>query len=365
MQRALLLARRARGRTSPNPPVGAVVVRAAAVVGEGWTAPAGGPHAEVAALREAREAARGATLYVTLEPCCHHGRTPPCTDAILAAGVSRVHYAVRDPDPRVNGGGADALRAAGVPVDAGACAADAAALIAPFAHRLATGRPLVTLKYAMTLDGRIATRRGHSRWVSGAAAREHVHAMRDAADAILIGAGTALADDPALTARPSGVADIRHPLRVILDSHGRVPLDARVFDPALPGRTLVGTVDMTDRKCAVLTGRGVEVLRLPADGSGRVSLSALLDALGERGVSDLVVEGGATVNGAFLDAGLAARVTVFVAPKLIGGDGAPGPIAGTGRDEMGDALRLEGVQISQVGQDLMIEGWLPGCSPVS
>ncbi len=360
MQRALALARRAHGRTSPNPAVGAVVVRAGELVGEGWTAPAGGPHAEVAALEQAGEAARGAELYVTLEPCCHHGRTPPCTSAILAAGIARVHAATLDPNPRVDGRGLAELRAAGVAVTLGLCAAEARAIIASFARWITTGRPRVTLKYAMTLDGRIATRTGQSRWVSGEAARQATHALRNATDAILAGAGTVIADDPRLTTRLQGVSpdEIRHPLRVVLDSHGRVPPGAKLFDPALPGRTLVATVDMPAAHAARLADRGVEVLCLPAAADGRVALPHLLDALGSRGITDLLVEGGAVVHGSFLDQGLAQAVCAFVAPKLVGGAAAPGPIAGFGVDPMDAAVMLAEVRITLVGEDVMVTGEL-------
>lgn len=366
MARALALAGRAAGRVSPNPPVGAVIVRGGTVVGEGFTQPPGGPHAEIVALRQAGPAARGATLYVTLEPCCHHGRTPPCTDAIVAAGIARVHFAVRDPNPRVDGGGAAALRAAGVEVieGAGKDGADAAhRRLAPFARWIATGRPLVTLKYAMTLDGRIATRAGDSRWVSGPASRRRVHGMRNAADAILAGAGTIIADDPLLTTRLDGPPseltdprDVHHPLRVILDSHGRVPSTARVFDPNRPAQTLLACVDVPPAHARALAARGIEIVRLPAAPDGRVALDALLDLLGERGVLDLLVEGGAAVHGAFLDAGLADRVCAFVAPKLVGGAAAPGPIGGAGVPAMAQAARLAEVNIEIVGEDVLVEG---------
>ncbi len=362
MARAIALARRAVGRVSPNPPVGAVVVRDGAVVGEGFTQPPGGPHAEVVALRQAGDAARGATLHVTLEPCCHHGRTPPCTDAIAAAGIARVCFAVPDPNPRVDGAGAAALRAAGIEVHDGTGAAEARELIAPFARWIASGRPLVTLKYAMTLDGRIAAHTGDSRWVSGPASRRRVHAMRDGADAILVGAGTVVADDPRLTTRLDGPrpdgGDAHHPLRVILDSRGRVPLAARVFDPELPGRTLVACVEVPPAYADALAARGADVVRLPAGPDGRVSLPALLDCLGRRGITDLLVEGGAAVHGAFLDAGLAGRVRAFIAPKLVGGAAAPGPVGGVGAAAMALATRLEDVVVERIDDDVLVAATL-------
>lgn len=358
MGRALALAALGEGRTRPNPPVGAVVARDGAVVGEGFHAAAGGPHAEVVALAAAGEAARGATLYVTLEPCAHHGRTPPCTEAILAAGVARVVAAVSDPDPRVAGGGLDALRRAGVAVALGTLAEEAGELIAPFARHAASGRPLVTAKYAMTLDGRIATRTGHARWITGPAARRRAHALRDAADAVLVGAGTVRADDPRLTVRHGvrGRAP-RQPLRVVLDGRGGLSASARVFDADLPGRTVLATTADPPPHAARLEARGVEVVRLPAAADGRVDLGALLDWLGARDVMSLLVEGGSAVLGAFFAAGLVDRVVAFVAPKIVGGAGAPGPVGGDGGvRRMPEAVVLGGVRTQRVGDDLMVTG---------
>jgi len=358
MGRALALAALGEGRTRPNPPVGAVVARDGAVVGEGFHAAAGGPHAEVVALAAAGEAARGATLYVTLEPCAHHGRTPPCTEAILAAGVARVVVAVSDPDPRVTGGGLDALRRAGVAVTLGLLAEEAGELIAPFARHAASGRPLVTAKYAMTLDGRIATRTGHARWITGPAARRRAHALRDAADAVLVGAGTVRADDPRLTVRHGvrGRAP-RQPLRVVLGGRGGLSASARVFDADLPGRTVLATTADPLAHAARLEARGVEVVRLSAAPDGRVDLPALLDWLGAHDVMSLLVEGGSAVLGAFFAAGLVDRVVAFVAPKIVGGAGAPGPVGGDdGARRMSEAVVLGGIRTQRVGDDLMVTG---------
>jgi len=358
MRRALALAARAIGRTRPNPPVGAVLVRDGVVVGEGHTAPAGGPHAEIAALAAAGEAARGATLYVTLEPCAHHGRTPPCVEAILGAGVAAVRAAATDPNPDA-GGGLAALAAAGLDVALGPCRAVAAALLAPFARHVGTGRPLVTAKYAMSLDGRIATRTGHARWITGPAARRRAHALRDASDAVLVGAGTVRADDPALTTRDVPAdRPPNHPLRVVLHGRGTLPLAARVFAPDLPGRTLLATAGAPARHVAALERAGVEVLRLPADAAGRLDLDALLDALGAREVMSLLVEGGATVLGAFLDAGRVDRVVAFVAPRLIGGAAAPAAFGGRGIDRMSEARELVDVRVERAGADLVVTGSL-------
>jgi diaminohydroxyphosphoribosylaminopyrimidine deaminase/5-amino-6-(5-phosphoribosylamino)uracil reductase len=363
MRLALAEARLARGWSSPNPPVGAVVARDGVVVGRGHTQPPGQAHAAVMALRAAGPAAAGAELYVTLEPCRHHGRTPPCTDAIVAAGVARVHVAALDPNPAVDGAGLARLRAAGVAVTLGDGAAEAAELIEGFATHVLTGRPLVIAKYAMSLDGRIATAAGHSRWITAEAARAHLHRLRAAVDAILVGAGTVVADDPLLTARPPRDEPAPHqPLRVVLDSAGRLPPTARLFDPALPGRTLVATTERmpADRRSA-LRDRGVDLLLLPVGPDG-VSLPALLDALGERGVTSLLVEGGGRVHGAFFAGGLVHKILAYVAPVIIGGAAAPGPVGGGGAATMDAALRLVAPRVEPLGPDLLVTAYVPGAT---
>lgn len=359
MRLALALARQVLGRTSPNPSVGAVVARGTTVLGRGSTAPAGGPHAEVEALSRAGTAARGADLYVTLEPCCHHGRTPPCTDAVIAAGIRKVHVATLDPNPRVAGGGVAALRAAGVAVEIGLGAAAARRLIEPFRQWVLQGRPLVLAKYAMTLDGRIASAGGDSRWVSGPRARHLVHQLRDVSDAILVGSGTVLADDPQLTTRLPKDAAPRHPLRVVVDSGGRLPISCRVFDPSLDGRTLVASVRPPATWRRQLEDLGHTVWELPSDGSGHVSLGHLLARLaGERDVTSLLVEGGAAILGSCFGMGLIDRVLAFVAPRIIGGRGAPGPVGDPGRERMTDAWPVARPRFLRVGEDLAIWGAL-------
>jgi diaminohydroxyphosphoribosylaminopyrimidine deaminase/5-amino-6-(5-phosphoribosylamino)uracil reductase len=359
MALALAEARLACGWSSPNPPVGAVVVRDGVVVGRGHTQPPGREHAEVMALRQAGPAARGADLFVTLEPCAHHGRTPPCTAAIIAAGVARVHVAVRDPNPSVDGAGLRVLAAAGIPTTLDDGHAPAAELIEGFATHILTGQPLVIAKYAMSLDGRIATRTGHARWITSAPARTHVHGLRAIVDAILVGAGTAIADDPLLTARLPGGPPPHQPLRVVLDSSGRVPLTARLYDPLLPGETLLAT---TDRVPAAhrdaLLARGVAVAILPGGPAG-VDLPALLHLLGQRGVTSLLVEGGARVLGAFAGAGLVHKVLAYIAPVIIGGATAPGPVAGEGVATMADALRLTQPRVECFGPDLLVTAYVP------
>ena len=330
MARALALAAEGCGATSPNPMVGCVLVRDGEVVGEGHHPRAGEPHAEVFALRAGGERARGATAYVTLEPCNHHGRTPPCTEALLAAGVARVVVAAGDPNPLVAGRGLDRLRAAGVAVTTGVLAAEAHALNEAFERWITTRRPFVTLKLATSLDGRIAARTGASRWITGPAARARVHRMRADADAVLVGSGTALADDPRLT--PRGVpGPWRPPLRVVVDSRLRVPPSALAYDPSAPGGALVATALPPDAPAArALEARGVTVWSLPS-ADGRVDLPALLDRLGARSpdaVTSVLVEGGGVLAAALLEAGRVDKLVLHMAPLLIGGDGLPaiGPL---------------------------------------
>ncbi len=368
MRRALAIAETARGRTSPNPLVGAVVLdRAGEVAGEGFHQRAGAPHAEVEALGASGPRAVGGTLYVTLEPCTHYGRTPPCVEAVLAARVARVVVALRDPNPRVTGGGIERLRAAGVAVDVGLLADDAGRRNAGFMVLVTTGRPLVTLKLAAALDGRIATAGGESRWITGEAARARVHEMRDAADAIAVGVGTVVADDPLLTARvlPSprlaprlGIP--RRPLsRVVVDPALRTPSSARILAPDPSARTLFACGEGVDpRARARLEALGVEVIVVPAwrgAPGAPLDLGVLLDELGRREVADLLVEGGAGLAGALVEQRLVDRVAIFLAPMIIGGAGAPGMVGGRGAASLSDALRLTHVRRRRLGEDLLVE----------
>ncbi len=356
MAEALRLAQRARGRTSPNPMVGAILVKDGRVVGTGYHPKAGEPHAEIFALRQAGPEARGATMYVTLEPCSHHGRTPPCVDAIIEAGVTEVHIAMIDPNPLVAGRGKAALEAAGIRVVVGEHEAEARALNEAFVHWITTGTPFVMAKFAMSLDGKIATHTGDARWISGPASRRFTHELRDQVDAILVGAGTVLADNPQLTTRLDR-EDVRHPLRVILDSRGRIPLNVRVYDPTLPGRTLVATTAaMPPSHRETLLAQGVDVWVLP-DEDGRVSLTALLKRLGEHEVTTLLVEGGSTVLGAFFDQGLIHKVLAFIAPVIIGGNEAPTPVGGQGVKRLASAWRLDRVELKRLGEDVLIIGY--------
>ncbi len=355
MQHALDLARRAEGYTSPNPMVGSVVVRDGKIVGQGYHHRAGDPHAEINALNDAGVAAQGATLYVTLEPCNHHGRTPPCTEAIIEAGIAHVVYAVPDPNPKATGG-AQHLREVGVTVTSHVCHDEAYDLNRFFFHHIHTKRPYVIAKYAMSLDGKIATKIGHSKWVTGEAARQRTHRLRHAVDAIMVGSGTAIADNPQLTVR-TGQDNPRHPLRVVLDSKGRVSLNSRLFSTELPGKTAVATTDaMPAEHADRLIQKSIDVLCLPKDDHGRINLPRLLDVLGERQIQSLLVEGGSTVLGMLFDAGLIDEFWAFVAPVLIGGIEAPSPLAGTGIATMDEALRLNNVQVEQLGDDILVRG---------
>ncbi len=356
MQRALQLAQLGEGFTSPNPAVGAVVVRNGQIVGEGYHRQAGAPHAEVEALRAAGPLAQGATLYVTLEPCNHYGRTPPCTEAILQAGIAEVFYAVRDPNPHVAGQGHERLAAAGITVHQGLCAAEARYLNRFFFHHVRTGRPYVIAKFAASLDGKIATHAGHSQWITGPAARQKGHTLRQEVDAILIGAGTAIADNPQLTTRLPQ-KHVRHPLRIVLDSRGRVPLGSWLFQADLPGQTLVATTAAMPRfHRLALHQQGVETLVLPATPQGQVDLFALLTALGRRPLTSLLVEGGGQVLGAFFDARCVNEVWAFLAPRIIGGQAAPGPIGGVGYATLTESGYLQDVTTEFLDCDLLIRG---------
>jgi len=357
MREALELAARARGRTSPNPMVGALVVSGGEVVGRGYHHKAGEAHAEVLALGEAGGRARGATLYVTLEPCCHRGRTGPCTEAILAAGVARVVAAMEDPNPLVAGRGLNQLARAGVSVTCGVLAGEAARLNEVFIRYITSRRPFVVLKTAASLDGRIATRAGDARWITGPAAREHAHRLRDRYDAILVGVNTVLTDDPALTTRlPEGGG--RNPLRIVLDSRARTPPGARLLHEA--GRALVAvTAGAPAERTVALTAAGAEVLVVP-ESRGRVDLPALLAELGRREITGLLVEGGGTVSYSFLAAGLVDKVVWFIAPLLIGGTAAVPALGGEGAETLAGAVRLERISLARLGEDLCLEGYPAG-----
>ena len=355
---ALELARRGLGAVEPNPPVGAVVIDAEGrVVGQGWHQRYGGPHAEVHALAAAGDAARGSTLFVTLEPCNHFGKTPPCTRAVLAAGVRRVVIAT--PDPAMHGAvrGAEELREAGLAVEIGLRGAEAARLIAPFTRLMTHGLPWVHAKWAMTLDGKIATRSGSSQWISNATSRSIVHQIRGRVDAIITGIGTAVADDPLLTARPPGP---RTATRIVLDSRGELPLVSKLVRTAREAPTIVVTTGQVSReRCELFEQAGVEVLVIPATIQGRPDVSMLIRELGRRKMTHVLIESGGKVLGSFLDAGLINEVHAFVAPILSGGEAAGTPIGGTGIELMSQALRLQDLKIQALDGDVYIHGDVP------
>ena len=352
MRAALTLARRGLGTVWPNPAVGCVILNDGRVVGRGWTQPGGRPHGETEALRRAGEAARGAVAHVSLEPCCHWGQTPPCVDALIAAGVRRVVVALEDPDPRVAGQGLRRLRAAGLDVDVGLCAEEAAELNAGFLSRLRLGRPLVTFKLATSLDGRIATASGESQWITGPPARERAHALRASHDAIMVGTGTVVADDPQLTCRQPGLGH-RSPVRVDIDRHLRIPRAARIIADAHRVPTWVLTLRSADpgRRAAFLAN-GVTLIDVNDDGEEQIDLAAALGALGERGITRLLVEGGARLAAAFFRARLVDRLVWVHAPLVIGGDGIPA-IAGFDLAALVDARAFERLSTETIGDDVL------------
>lgn len=353
MRAALGMARRGLGNTWPNPSVGCVVVKDGRVVGRGVTAPGGRPHAEPTALTMAGPHARGATAYVTLEPCCHWGRTPPCTDALIAAGIARVVIAARDPDDRVNGQGIAKLRASGIAIEEGVLADAASEILAGFHKRTTTGRPLVTLKLASTLDGRIATRSGESRWITGDAARRAAHALRGRHDAVLVGVGTVVADDPDLTCRLPGFRPTPI-VRVVADSHLRTPLTARLVTSAqeTPTWMLIRHGADPARRHA-FAELGIRLIELAGAEAG-VDLQAGLVALGTAGITRLLVEGGAQVAAALLRAGLVDRIAWFHAPAVMGGDGWPA-VQAFGVNRLDAMPRFVRQHATPLGEDMLTE----------
>ena len=353
MRRALELAERGWGRVSPNPLVGCVLVRDGLVVGEGWHEGPGTEHAEAMALRLAGDRAAGATAVVTLEPCAHQGRTPPCAPALVAAGVEAVIAAAGDPNPIVDGSGFQILRDAGLTVERGPLEAEAIRQNLAFRTQVTTGLPFVVLKMASSLDGRAAARDGSSRWISGEAARSDVQRLRAWSDAVVVGSGTALADDPRLTVRDPAFASARPPIRVIVDPSGRVPGDGRAFDAAAP--TVLATTELApaDRRGEWMEA-GADVLELDRDASGAVSLPALVQALGKRDVQGVLIEGGPTLAWTAIRDGIVDQVVLYLAPILVGGRGAKGWLEGAGFAPIDRAARLEIVSVERIGEDLKV-----------
>lgn len=354
MKRALALAR--RGRTSPNPMVGAVVVRHGRIVGEGFHPRAGESHAEVFALQAAGDLARGADLYVTLEPCCHHGKTGPCTEAIIAAGIRKVYAAMVDPNPQVAGKGIEALRAAGIEVEVGLLESEAQELNRGFVRRVTCGRPFVLWKAAMTLDGKIATRTGDSRWVSGESSRRYAHRLRAESDAIMVGIGTVLADDPSLTNRQDAknAKNIKNqPIRIVVDSEGRVPADAKVLSGEAP-TIIVTKQGAPEANLRKLRSAGARILGIH-DNEGRIDLRCLLAELGKMGIHNLLLEGGGELAASMIAAGLVDRGLIFIAPKIAGGRDAKSPVEGEGVELMADAYSTSKPRVLRFGDDVALE----------
>jgi diaminohydroxyphosphoribosylaminopyrimidine deaminase / 5-amino-6-(5-phosphoribosylamino)uracil reductase len=349
MRRAFQLAESGLGLAAPNPMVGAVVVSDGRVVGQGWHEGPGTPHAEIVALREAGDRARGATLYVTLEPCSHHGRTGPCAPAVAGSGVARVVAAIQDPNPQVDGSGFELLRRAGIMVDVGICRSEGEELILGFATRMRTGRPHVTLKMAASLDGKIPARDGSSTWITGEEARRDAHRMRAGSGAVIVGAGTAISDRPHLTVRLEGYRG-RQPLRVVADSSGRTPPDGPLFDGSAP--TLIATSRrVPDEVRRAWVERGARVV---AVGDESVRVSALLEYLGDEGIQEALIEGGQTLAWSAVEEGSIDRLVLYIAPKLIGGESAPGVIGGKGFDSLAEALLMDITRVERLGPDLKV-----------
>ena len=358
MGQALALAKLALGQVSPNPAVGAAVVKNGVVIGQGYTQPPGSSHAEIIALSQAGESARGGVMYVTLEPCCHYGRTPPCTRAIINAGISEVHMAMIDPNPVVSGRGRDEMEREGIKVHVGESEAEARGINEAYTKFITTGMPFITAKFAVSLDGKIATRSGDSKWISGEESRKYVHGLRYISDAIMAGVNTVLIDDPYLTTRCGGTGGTskKQPLRVIVDGKGRTPLTARLFNE--PGKTLLALGRLDEPKKASAFARvGAELLEVSSE-EGSVDLEKLLKALGERGITSVLVEGGGTLLGSLFDHGLVDRVVAFIAPIIIGGKEAKTAVGGNGVDKVMDSLKLQNVRVERFGEDLMVSGYI-------
>lgn len=357
MLKALELAGLAQGRTNPNPMVGAVIVKDGAVVGEGYHHKAGTPHAEVHALKQAGKDAAGADLYVTLEPCSHFGRTPPCADAVIEAGISRVVIATVDPNPKVAGRGIEKLTAAGIKVEIGLLEKEARKLNEVYFKYIKTGLPLVAMKTAMTLDGKIATQSGDSKWITTETSRKYVHELRNIYDGIMIGIGTVLKDDPRLNTRLDQ-EDTRNPIRIIIDGHLKLPLESNICKTADQQKTLVFCEESADiTKRFELQSRGIDVYSLKCDPE-QIPLPVVLSKLGELQICSLLVESGGEINASLLAEGLVDKVYWFIAPKILGGRTAPSPVGGQGVVKMNEALDLTSLALQRLGDDILITGYI-------
>jgi len=355
MSMALGLAEKVRGLTSPDPSVGAVLVKNGRIISVGFHDKHKTPHAESFALKKAGKAARGATLYINLEPCCHWGNNPPCTAALIKAKVKRVVAAMKDPNPLVNGKGFRALKKAGITVDVGLMEKEAYRLNEGFFKHITTRKPFVTLKAAMSLDGKIATGSGQSRWISGELSREYVQELRRSVDAVIVGIGTVLSDDPRLTYRHKSSG--KTPMRIILDSKARTPLDARVMKDKAAGTIIAVTSSAPGAKVVKLKKAGAEVITCKAK-NGKVDLKALMTELGKRGILSVMLESGGRLSGAAIEAGIVDKVIIFIAPKIIGGEKAPSPVEGKGVTDLINARHLRDVTVKRLGHDIVVEGYI-------
>lgn len=357
MRLALRLAKKGRGRTSPNPMVGAVVVQRGEIVGQGYHHQAGEAHAEILALEQAGEKAPGATLYVNLEPCHHYGRTPPCTKAILKAGIKRIVAGMIDPNPLVSGKGISYLRQAGLQVEVGLLEDECRKLNAPFIKYIQKGVPFIVLKAALSLDGKVATFTGEARWISSEESRRYAHNLRQEYDAVMVGIGTVLKDDPLLNVRFSRLKNPRHPRRIIVDSKLRVPLNSQIVQTAVQYPTLVATTDLAPpAKIKRLEEAKVEVLVMERDIKGRVNLQVLMRELAQREILSVLLEGGPTLNASALQEKIVDRLLFFITPKIIGGEKAPGPIGGVGIERITEAIRVKNFRVNRLGPDLLLRG---------
>jgi diaminohydroxyphosphoribosylaminopyrimidine deaminase/5-amino-6-(5-phosphoribosylamino)uracil reductase len=357
MRLALNLALKAEGKTSPNPLVGAVVIKSGKVVARGFHKRAGLPHAEIVALRQAGRRSIGADLYVNLEPCCHHGRTPPCIDAIIEARIKRVVIGVRDPNHLINGKGVRLLRKNGIDVVTGILKKECEALNESFLKYIKTGRPFLILKSALTLDGKIATRTGNSKWITGSKARDYAHQLRSRVDAVLVGAGTVFSDNPRLTSRLEKNST-RNPIRIIVAGKKTVPISAKVFNNSHKERVIYAvTNDFSSSRKIRLEKMGVEVLLIKQK-RGRVNLSLLMDKLGKMKITSIMIEGGSEISGSIFKEKLCDKVIYFIAPKIIGGRKSPSPVGGEGVKHLKDFMEIKNMSVDKLGDDLVIEGTL-------
>lgn len=355
MKRAITLARKGVGKTAPNPAVGCVIVKDGVIIGEGWHRKAGTPHAEIHALQQAGASARGADLYVTLEPCSHFGKTPPCADAVIAAGVARVFVGMIDPNPKVSGAGIERLRTANVEVIAGLLETECRELNLPFIKQVTTGLPYVTMKSAMTLDGKTASLSGESKWITCESSRRLVHRLRATVDAVMTGSGTLLADDPQLTVR---MANGKNPVRIVVDSSLKTPVNCRLMNEAHKIPVIIAAIRGEEAKIAALTAKGAEVLFCSGKG-GAVDLHDLLRKLGARGIQSILLEAGERLCCEMLRSSLIDRFLLFYAPKILGGDG-KGLFSGYGEPLMSDSLPLTIAKVSKVGCDILVEAYPEG-----